>query len=71
MMSGGGGWWMAMGWFVLVVFAALVMFLALGRPDRPHRRSTPSDAAEILAERFARGEIDEAEYRARSDALRR
>ena len=38
------------------------------------RRSTPTDrsaAEELLAERFARGEIDEQEYRERLDVLRR
>jgi putative membrane protein len=32
--------------------------------------AAPSGAEEVLAQRFARGEIDEDEYRHRRDALR-
>ena len=50
---------------VVVVVIVLVRYL---------RRSTPGGRAaaeELLAERFARGEIDEQEYRERLDVLRR
>ena len=70
----GMGWG---GWIVMTVamvaFWALVVFavLALFRTQRsggsiPDRR----DSMQILDERFARGEIDEDEYHARSSVLR-
>jgi putative membrane protein len=46
---------------IIVCVIALVRYL---------RRSTPA-AEEMLAERFARGEINEQEYRERLDVLRR
>ena len=62
-----GGW---MGWwwvFMPILFIALVAVsiwavVALTR-SRPGDRGPRHDPQQILAERFARGEIDEAEYR--------
>jgi putative membrane protein len=75
-MNGGGHWW---GWLialgVLAVIVGLVVWVvtritatnrAATSPTEPARRS----ADDILADRFARGEIDEDEYRRRRDALR-
>ena len=67
---GAGGWfWMSL---TLLLFAALLVVAvvacvrALGRP-----RSEPAGTAErLLADRFARGEIDAEEYRQRLDVLR-
>ena len=63
--------------FWLLVIGALVFALvrrrrfagaAWGRPTA----SSPTDAAErVLAERFARGDIEEGEYRLRLEVLRR
>lgn len=71
------GWdnWTWGGWLVMtltmVAFGALFAWLVLSvvRPGRPRddRRAAPE---EILAARFARGEIDEDEYRQRLEALR-
>ena len=67
------GWgWIAMaipmGLFLAVlVLGAVMLFRALNRPDGPHELR-PS-AEQLLAERFARGEIDEDEYRRRLAAL--
>ncbi|OLT01367.1 hypothetical protein BJF90_32490 [Pseudonocardia sp. CNS-004] len=71
---GTGGWAMALMGIGMVLFWALIVLglIALvrylqtagGRP--PEVRATPE---ELLAERFARGEIDEQEYRLRLDAL--
>ncbi|GAA2558955.1 SHOCT domain-containing protein [Pseudonocardia hydrocarbonoxydans] len=52
----------------LIVFGAVVVVRYFGRtgrsvPDRP-------TAEQVLAQRFARGEIDEQEYRHRLDTLR-
>jgi len=61
-----GGW---MGWwwvFMPILFIALVAVIiwavvALTR-SRPGDRQPPRDPPQILAERFARGEIDEAAF---------
>lgn len=74
--DGGTGW---AGWLlmvaVMVVFWAMVLWAVMaifrstqtpaGGGGAPHR--SPMD---ILDERFARGEIDETEYRARAEVLR-
>jgi putative membrane protein len=69
--SGTGGWgflWMLFNG--LVLWALLVTgVLLLWRCVR--ERSTSSDTAErLLAERFARGEINDEEYRRRRELLR-
>jgi putative membrane protein len=47
----------------------VILFLVFGR--RWRRRSDPSRQAEAtLGERYAKGDIDEAEYRARLEVLR-
>ena len=71
MMDGGGWWWMGGGSLVMIVFVALVVLLVVQRPDDARRARAQNPADDILAERFARGEIDENEYRSRSDALSR
>ncbi|GGL58663.1 hypothetical protein GCM10014719_70080 [Planomonospora parontospora subsp. antibiotica] len=74
--SNGGSWggWIVMA-LAMVAFWALVIFGIIavfrGTRDDPSAR-TPDDHCpwKILDERFARGEIDADEYRARQDALR-
>jgi putative membrane protein len=51
----------------LVIFGIVAMARSWGRGDQVRR--APLTAEEILAERFARGEIDEVEYRERLDVL--
>jgi len=70
------GWgWFAMSvgmilFWVLIVTAAVLLFRTFDRP-RGHTRVPAGPTAEqLLAERFARGEIDEEEYRSRLAALR-
>ena len=78
-----GGWGYGLGilamvllWGALIV-AVMAMVSYLG-PDRraghpqepPVAGPQPSGAEEILAERFARGEIDAGEYQERLDVLR-
>ena len=69
----GAGWWwvMGIGWLLFLAFIGLLAYLLL----RHHTDSGDSgrqrtSAEQILAERLARGEIDEDEYRRRRDALR-
>ncbi len=66
----GRGWWwvMGVGWLiflalVVVLGVLLVRYLTSGA-------GRGSSAEDVLAERFARGEIDEDEYRRRRAALR-
>ena len=76
-MNGGGHWW---GWLIGLAVLALVVVLVVWvvtRIVQPHAAAHPAtreqsrpSAEVILADRFARGEIDEHEYRRRRDALR-
>lgn len=67
---GGWGWggWLAATAMMLIFWGGLaaVVLLALRRPGDGHT----SEPERILAERFARGEIDEDEYQRRRRALR-
>lgn len=71
---GHGGWMWGMGLFWILVLAlviAAVVWLVrsssgVGRPS-----SRDTSAEEILRQRYARGEIDEDEYRRRLDEMRR
>lgn len=68
----GWGSWIVMivamvAFWALVVFAVVAIFRGTQRSDAP---SDHRDPMQILDERFARGEIDEEEYRARSSVLR-
>jgi putative membrane protein len=65
-----GGWWwvMGIGWLIflaVVIGVAVVVLRHYGGSGVPAR-----SALHVLDERFARGEIDEDEYRKRRDALR-
>ncbi|MFF0791619.1 SHOCT domain-containing protein [Streptomyces spiralis] len=77
---GAPGWgWFAMSlgmllFWVLLIAVAVLLFRALNRGAGPSSQAhggTGRPAPEqLLAERFARGEIDEDEYRRRLDVLR-
>jgi putative membrane protein len=68
----GGGWsggpWIGIVWFLL--WAALVIGAVYLFRRRPSHRDPGESAAEALAERYARGDIDEDEYRKRLRVLR-
>ena len=64
----GWHWWFAPFWILL--WLALVVVVWRFAPWRG-RRDRRVDARAILAERFARGEIDAAEYSARLEVLGR
>ncbi|MFF0745564.1 SHOCT domain-containing protein [Streptomyces sp. NPDC004111] len=73
---GVSGWgWAAMS-FGTIVFGALVVFLgvmacrALNRDRRNGGSHAAPSAEQVLAERYARGEVDEDEYRGRLSVLR-
>ena len=74
----GGGWGyaaMAVGavLFVALLAVGLVMLVRLVGGDQPSRYAPPSEsfsAQQVLGMRFARGEIDEKEYREKLAILR-
>lgn len=72
--DGPGEWWwlwkIAMFLIWVVIVFLLVRFMAGGRGWRRNAPSPMERARGILAERYARGEIDEEEYRKRSETLR-
>ncbi|HYR61385.1 MAG TPA: SHOCT domain-containing protein [Actinomycetota bacterium] len=67
-----GGW---MGLIVFLVLATLVVGIALvvtafsERGDRQARKSVDRDPQDILAERYAKGEIDREEFEERRQTL--
>jgi putative membrane protein len=66
----GYGWiWMLLGWVVIIGLVVWAVTALSGRDARGGH--APSSARRILDERFARGEIDEEEYRRRRDELER
>ena len=69
----GGGWMWLWGVAMMVLFAVLVVWLIralTGSPGSTRDRAQPGDRArEILAERYARGELTAEEYRERLDHL--
>jgi putative membrane protein len=72
----GAGPWLAMILMMLVFWGGLIAIVMLairgnfGSPRWARTTSPDRDADEMLAERYARGEIDEDEYRKRREVLR-
>ncbi len=66
--DGPGRWWPVFPFLWLLVAAAVVTVFVL-RGRRHRRRAGPEAGRTRLAERFAAGEIDETEYRARLGVL--
>ena len=75
MMNGDGWSWIGGGLMMLIFWGglvALVVFLVRGfaiGPTHGHVQRGGPDAREILAERFARGEISEDEFKERKRVL--
>jgi putative membrane protein len=72
---GGWGWgaWLATSLVMLLfwglIIAGVIAVVRSWRPGSHDGRGGSSDALRLLDERFARGEIDEDEYRKRRDLL--
>ncbi|WP_328508108.1 SHOCT domain-containing protein [Streptomyces sp. NBC_00391] len=71
------GWgWFAMSagmvvFWALIITVGVLLFRAVNRPDEHIRTpAAPQTPEQVLAERFARGEIDDEEYRRRLNVLR-
>jgi putative membrane protein len=80
MMYSNWGWgaWLVMSLVMLagIVVVLAALFMVFRSVDRPNDRSGagpvsgPGHASRVLDERFARGEIDAAEYRQKRELLR-
>ena len=68
----GSGWGWLWGPIVLLLWVALIATVVwfLARSARPHERSGLERARDVLAERYARGELTTEEYRERLEQLR-
>jgi putative membrane protein len=70
----GLGGWIVMTLFMVAFWALVIVGIVAifrgVRDDRPSGAAVQRDPMQILDERFARGEIDAEEYRARQDVLR-
>ncbi|MGA5411871.1 SHOCT domain-containing protein [Streptomyces lavendulocolor] len=73
---GVSGWgWFAMSvgmiaFWALIIAAAVLLLRTLSRATEPTPSPVAPSPEQLLAERFARGHIDEEDYRRRLDALR-
>ncbi|WP_377267666.1 SHOCT domain-containing protein [Peterkaempfera sp. SMS 1(5)a] len=71
-----GGWgWLVMSvgmilFWVAVVIVAVLLYRALSHRYQQHHATPGPTPEQILADRFARGEIEEEEYRRRLSVLR-
>lgn len=63
MFYGGGFMWLF--WIVLVVIIVVLLKQFSGASEQPSEQS----ALELLKQRYAKGEIDEAEYKKRKETL--
>jgi putative membrane protein len=68
----GSGWGWLWGPIVLLLWVALIATVVwfLARSARPSERSGVERAREVLAERYARGELTTEEYQERLEQLR-
>lgn len=69
----GGGWWF---WFIIMIVVGLVVIILVylvlkEEGDRGMSSYSEKSAEKILDERFARGEIDEDEYKQMKKELRK
>ena len=66
--GGWAWWWMGLGMLAFWALVAFVIVLIVRQGS--DRGRTTRDAESVLDERFARGEIDDDEYRRRRDLIR-
>lgn len=68
-MDGFGWGMMAVAWISLIILVGAIIWF--GARSASTTQNATSSALSILSDRYARGEIDDEEYRRRSDELRR
>jgi len=69
----GGGWYGLMhlaGWVIIILGVVVLVRWAAGNGSRGRGRPQEDRALEILRERYARGEIDKAEFELRQRDLK-
>lgn len=66
----GGPWWLLFPLFWILVIGTVIWLVARNRRQESSSTSSVERASEILAARYARGEIDTDEYHQRLDVLR-
>jgi len=67
--AGGDDGWSATNTVLVILVAVLAAALAALAAWRPSRRSSPQTPFEVLSDRYARGDIDPADYEQRRHAL--
>lgn len=65
-----GGWWTLFS-FGRLLLLAVIIYAVVKFATRSKKRASNEDALLVLNARYARGEIDEAEYLSRKDTLNR
>ncbi|MGH8945470.1 MAG: SHOCT domain-containing protein [Acidimicrobiia bacterium] len=68
--GGGGPWWLVFPLLWIVLIGTVIWLIARDRRRQPSSVSPSQRATEILASRYARGEIDTEEYHQRLDEIR-
>jgi putative membrane protein len=69
-MSNGGAWIMMLGILLLLTIAAIAVFKYMNRVNLRNPASQVIPAAQILDERYARGEVSDEEYNRKKVVLR-
>ncbi len=67
--AGGGDGWSSTDTVLVILLAVLAAALAALAAWRPWRRSSPKTPLDVLSDRYARGDIDTADYEQRRHAL--
>jgi putative membrane protein len=70
MMGYGWGWLMMAGLIVLTILGIVALIRYLQQPGKPNYLAVEDNALNILKERYAKGEINEEEYRSKKEEIK-